>query len=360
MVRIPLAKTDIGIYEVAAVSRVMESGRLAFGPELEQFERDFAEYHGVPGAVMINSGTSALMISLLALGVGEGDEVIMPALTFVGTVNAILATGATPVLVDVRDETANIDITSLKHAISEKTKAFIPVHLYGLPARMKDILEVAEGGRFKVIEDACEAIGAIEGGLKVGAIGDAGVFGFYPNKVLTTGEGGMIISNDETFLSVCRSAINQGRSNQDLISFPSYSLRGSELGAAIGRVQLASLEQRALERQKIAEVYLKAVSTIPRLGVFETNTSRSWFTFPVILPKGIDRGEVMLKLTEMGIESANYFPAIHTQRRYRNCVKVSGSLHVSENLAKRVLCLPFWPGVEDHVSEILDSVSLFL
>ena len=120
------------------------------------------------------------------------------------------------------------------------------------------------------------------------------------------------------------------------------------------------MEQRALERQKIAEVYLKAVSTIPRLGVFETNISRSWFTFPVILPKGIDRGEVMLKLTELGIESANYFPAIHTQRRYRNCVKVSGSLHVSEDLAKRVLCLPFWPGVEDHVSEILDSVSFFL
>ena len=360
MVRIPLAKTDIGLDEVAAVSQVMESGRLAFGPELEQFERDFAVYHGVPGAVMINSGTSALMISLLALGVGAGDEVIMPALTFVGTVNAILATGATPVLVDVNAETANISITSLKHAITERTKAFIPVHLYGLPARMKDILEVADGGKFKVIEDACEAIGSIQGGLRVGAIGDAGVFGFYPNKVLTTGEGGMIISNDEAFLSVCRSAINQGRSNDDLITCPSYSLRGSELGAAIGRVQLASLEQRALERQKIAEVYFESLSSIPKLGVFETTISRSWFTFPVILPQGIDRDEVMLRLTERGIESANYFPAIHTQLRYKNFVKVCGSLAVSEDLGNRVLCLPFWPGVEDHVSEIIDSVGLFL
>ena len=359
-IRIPLAKTDIGQDEIASVSQVMVGGRLAFGPEIERFEKTFAEYHGVPDAVMVNSGTSALMISLLASGISAGDEVIMPSLTFVGTVNAILAAGATPVLVDVNAETANIDVSSIKCAITKQTRAIVPVHLYGLPANMENISEVADDGSFKVIEDACEALGALLNGVRVGSIGDAGVFGFYPNKVLTTGEGGMIISHDEAFLSVCRSAINQGRSSKESINFPGYSLRGSELGAAIGRVQLASLDQRISRRQKIAEHYINAVSRTPRLGILGTNIPRSWFTFPVILPSGVCRSEIMLRLLEKGIESASYFPAIHTQKMYRQCVRISGNLEVSEDLGNRVLCLPFWPGVEAHIAEIVESVGVLL
>jgi len=354
--RIPLARTDIGVAETAGVSRVMESGRLALGEEMREFEQAIADYHDVAGAVMVNSGTSGLMISLHSLGVGSGDEVIMPALTFVGTVNAILAVGATPILVDVDRDSANIDPNRIKDAISARTRTVMPVHLYGLPAPMSEILDVARAYKLTVVEDACEAIGADYGGKKMGSFGDAGVFGFYPNKSLTTGEGGMVISNDASLLAGCRAMVNQGRGAEPN-AIVGYSLRGSELSAAIGRAQLASLDARISERQRIAQRYIDAFTAIPEVHLLSPSSPRSWFTFPVLLPDGVDRDRVKGQLAKQGIASAEYFPAIQTLSGYRDRIRISGDLSASEDISQRVLCLPFWRGVEAHIPEIVESLA---
>ena len=352
--RIPLARTDVGIDESEAVARVMASGRLALGPEMAAFEQSFAAYHGVSGAVMVNSGTSGLMVSLMALGVGPGDEVLMPALTFVGTLNGILNAGATPVLVDVDPKTANIDCDRIVAAISDRTRAIMPVHLYGLSADISAITNIAKARELIVVEDACEAIGLDHKGRKLGAIGDAGVFGFYPNKMLTTGEGGMVIANDPALIDKCRAIVNQGRGAENV---PGYSLRGSELAAAIGRVQLASLDERLARRQRIAAAYVASMNKVSGVDILARGEPRSWFTFPVLLPEGVDRHRVIQGLGELGIEAADYFPAIH--QTYSD-VKCAGDLIVSEALASRTLCLPFWDGVETHLEEITTSLSRLL
>jgi len=352
--RIPLARTDIGLDESAAVALVMASGRLALGPEMQAFENSFAAYHGVNAAVMVNSGTSGLMVALQALGVGPGDEVVMPALTFVGTINGILNAGAIPVLVDVDAATANIDSDRIVAAISAKTRAIMPVHLYGLAADMSAITEIAEARALHVVEDACEAIGINHGGKKVGAIGRAGVFGFYPNKMLTTGEGGMVIADDPALIERCRAIVNQGRGVKGV---PGYSLRGTELAAAIGQVQLASLDQRLAQRQRIAEAYMSAMGNVAGVNILARGEPRSWFTMPVLLPEGTDRRRVIAGLEEAGIEAADYFAAIH---QIRSGVKCAGDLKVSEALGSRMLCLPFWDGVEHHIDEITTVLNKLL
>jgi perosamine synthetase len=352
--RIPLARTDIGVAESAAVARVMENGRLALGPEMAAFEQAFADYHGVSGAVMVNSGTSGLMVALMALGVGPGDEVLMPALTFVGTINSILNAGATPVLVDVDPKTANIDYDRIEAAISDQTRAIMPVHLYGLAVEMSAITDIAEARALLVVEDACEAIGADYRGRKVGAIGDAGVFGFYPNKMLTTGEGGMVIADDPALLDRCRAIVNQGRGVRNV---PGYSLRGTELAAAIGQVQLASLDERLTRRQGIADAYVGAIHNVSGVEILARGEPRSWFTFPVLLPEGADRERVIEGLREAGIEAADYFQAIH---KIYSGIKSAGDLSVSETLGRRTLCLPLWDGVEKHIEEITTALTKLL
>lgn len=355
--KIPLAKSDIGVDETAAVVRVMESGRIAFGPEMTAFEAEFARYHDVPDAVMVNSGTSGLMVSLLAAGVGPGDEVILPALTFLGSVNAILATGAVPVLVDVLPTSANIDPALIQPAITDKTRAIMPVHLFGLPADMTPILALAKANHLLIVEDACEAVGADSGGRKVGAVGDAGVFGFYPNKVLTTGEGGMIIAHDQALVDRCRAMVNQGRHSAG-VSLPGHSLRGTELGAAIGRVQLASLDERRQARTSLAARFREVISDVSGVSVpWPPSTERSWFTFPVLLPPGTDRSRVMQRLTQAGIETGAYFPALHTISGVGAQVRQSGPLAVSEALGARLLCLPFWRGMTSEPEMIAGELS---
>ena len=239
---IPLAKTDIGPAETAAVTRVMHSGRLAFGPEITAFEREFSDWHRVAAAAMVNSGTSALICALRAVGVKPGDEVILPALTFIGTANAIANCGALPVLVDVCEDTGNIDPDKISNVINKRTRAVVPVHLFGRAADMQPIVEIAQEHQLAVIEDAAEALGSELNDRSVGTIGNAGIFGFYPNKVLTTGEGGMVISDDTQLIERARSIANQGRACAD--TSPGFSFRSTELAAALGRSQLQSLSKR--------------------------------------------------------------------------------------------------------------------
>ena len=357
MMKIPLARADVGPAEARAVAQVMARGRLARGPEIDAFEREFAAWLVVDGAVAMNSGTSALIAALRALGVGPGDEVIMPALTFIATANAILNCGATPVLVDVDPHSWNLDPQRLEDAVSDRTRAIVAVHLFGLAAPMDDVLSIAHDRQLVVVEDACEAIGAEYQGRRVGGLADAGVFGFYPNKVLTTGEGGMVVANAEGIILRCRAIANQGRSVDGSMEagIPGFSFRSSELAAALGRVQLRSLDERLAERTRLSECYARMLASVPSLGLppVEEKNVRSWFTFPVLLPAGTDRAMVMQQLDTVGIETADYFPAVHTIPGYCERLRIHGSLTVSTLLGERLLCLPFWSGLEE---QLMDNV----
>ncbi len=349
--KIPLARADLGPAESQAVARVMARGRLARGPEIEAFEHEFAAWLGVDGSVAMNSGTSALIAALRALGVGPGDEVIMPALTFVATANAILNCGATPVLVDVDTHTWNLGPESLEEAVSGRTRAIVAVHLFGLAAPMDDVLNFAHDHQLVVIEDACEAIGAEYQGRRLGGLADAGVFGFYPNKVLTTGEGGMVVSNSEDIIARCRAIANQGRSTEGFMNdaVPGFSFRCSELAAALGRAQLSTLDKRLTERTDLSERYARALASVPSLELPPPDDDgvRSWFAYPVLLPVGTDRARVMKHLDGAGIETADYFPAVHTIPGYGERLRLTGSLAVSTMLGERLLSLPFFSGLDD-------------
>ncbi len=367
MMKIPLARADIGPEEAAAVARVMARGRLARGPEIDAFEQEFATWLDVASAVATNSGTSALIAALRALGVGRGDEVIMPALTFIATANAILNCEATPVLVDVDPHSWNLDPQCLEDAIGDRTRAVVVVHLFGLAAPMDDVMRISRDHDLLVVEDACEAIGAEVHGRRVGGLADAGVFGFYPNKVLTTGEGGMVVSNHQDTVSRCRAIANQGRGADGSTSeaLPGFSFRSSELAAALGRAQLSSLDERLVERKDLAERYASVLTSVPSIGLPSADDEdvRSWFTYPVLLPVGTDRVRVMQHLSAAGIETADYFPAVHTLPGYRERLRLHGSLTVSTMLGERLLCLPFFGGLDEvlmnHVAVALaDALGL--
>lgn len=352
--QIPLAKTDIGHAEHEAVARVMASGRLARGAEIAAFEREFAAWHGVRAAAMANSGTSALTCVLRALGVAAGDEVIIPALTFVATANAVLNCGAVPVLVDVLPATGNIDPGLLRRAVSPRTKAVVPVHLFGAAAAMDAILAAAHEFGLAVVEDAAEALGSRSGTRPAGARGDAGIFGFYPNKVLTTAEGGMAISDDEDLIARCAELANQGSNRTGY----GMSARGNELSAALGRAQLATLEVRLAARRALAarlQEQLAARTGLTMLGY--DGSERSWFTCPVVLPADSDRNAVRAALADARIETAAYFPAVHDIDGYRDIVHVPGPLPTSEDLGARLIALPFWPGMEPHVGTVCEQLA---
>jgi len=352
---IPLAKTDIGPAETAAVTRVVKSGRLALGPEIVEFEREFADWHRVSCAAMVNSGTSALICALRAVGVKPGDEVILPALTFVGTVNAVLNCGALPVLVDVRHDTGNIDSDKVTNAIRKRTRAIIPVHLFGRVADMAPIVDIANDHQLAVVEDAAEALGSELNDRRVGTIGDAGIFGFYPNKVLTTGEGGMVISDDIQLTERVRSIANQGRGCEDIGA--GFSFRATELAAALGRTQLQSLSERINERMELAAQYHNELSAVAGIEPFGYSCGvRSWFTFPVLLSTAVNRAQLMRFLSVNGIDSADYFPALHTLNGFTGKLDSLDSLAVSEDLGRRLLCLPFWPGMQTHLPHIAKTL----
>ena len=356
--RIPLASTDIGAIEREAVQRVIRSGRLARGDEINSFESEFAHWLGVAGAVSVTSGTTALTIALRAAGVSKGDEVIIPGLTFVGTANAVLACQAVPVLVDVDPASWNIDISQIELAITSRTRAIVPVHLFGLAASMLEITQIAETHGLVVIEDACEAIGGRyedDADKLVGSLGDGAVFGFYPNKVLTTGEGGMFVSNSPDLLDRVSTLANQGRDRDGRMVEPGgFSARISELTAAIGRAQLVTLNDRVLERRKIAQHYARSLESIESIRCPVNSPFRSWFTYPIQLLHA-DRSSVQATLLAAGIESADYFPAIHLLPGFAACVRCFGSLEVTESLGNSLISLPFFASMTKADVDVVTS-----
>jgi len=360
--RIPLAKPDIDAADTAAVQHVMDSGRLSLGPETERFEHAIARLCGTPGAVAVSSGTAGLQLALEVLEIGPGDEVITSALTFVATANAILHVGASIVLVDIDPVTMNLDPERVAAAVTARTRAILPVHLFGRLADMASIDKLARRHGLAVLEDACEAIGSRRGPYIAGASGDAGVFGFYPNKLITCGEGGAIVSKDRSLLDRCRRLRNHGRSLSGQPAGHGYNFRLTEMQAALGRSQITRLGQFIDDRCAVAEGYRRRLGSVAGLRLPEPAASDeviSWFGY---VPRLAQRAPASaasaarVAMARRNIETGHYFPALHRLAHLAGSPDCRhGDLPVTEDAADRSLALPIYPGLTarelDRVAE---------
>ena len=346
----PLAKPTIGRNEERAVRRVLRSGVLSLGSELAEFERRFARFVGTRYACAVSSGTAGLHLALRAAGIGAGDEVITTPFSFVASANAILYVGATPVFVDIDPMTYNINPAKIEERITRKTKAILVVHIFGQTADMHSIMALARKHRLKVIEDACESVGATYRGDMAGTFGESAVFAFYPNKQLTTGEGGMIVTNRKAHDELFRSLRNQGRGrDKRWLSHErlGYNYRMDEMSAALGHAQLARIASFLRARRAIARAYTRFLSAEPLLCVpREARGCRSsWFLYVVLVSRRL-RDRVIAALEKRGIAAKPYFPSIHLQPHYRKQFGFRrGDFPVAEEVSDRALALPFYVGL---------------
>jgi perosamine synthetase len=361
--KIPLSSPDIGQAEIDAVTAVLKSGRLSLGKKLGEFEEIFASYTGAAQAAAVSSGTAALHLAIRALGIGRGDEVIVPSFSFIAVANSLRYEGAVPVFVDIDPLTLNLDLQRIKDAITPKTRAILAVHTFGIPAAMPEILKIARRHGLLMIEDACEALGADLNGKKVGTFGDVGVFGFYPNKQITTGEGGMLVTQSAEIASRVRSLRNHGRAEAGAgfdYGEVGYNYRLSELQCALGIEQMKRVETILQKRAKVAQGYRQRLESIPglQLPLQEIPAGRiSWFVYVVRLPEGTkwrDREVVLQRLTENGIEVGSYFQPIHLQPAFRDATFLRSPLLVTEYVGERTLALPFFTQMTE---EQLDAVT---
>ena len=350
-VRIPLSAPDITEAEIEAVVHVLRTSQLSLGPKLEAFEGATADYLQANHAVAVNSGTSGLHLCIRCLGIGEGDEVILPSFTFIAAANVIRMERATPVFVDIDPATLNLDSHKVEAAITPRTRAILVVHTFGRPADMTALLDLAKRHRLRVIEDACEAIGAEYRGRKVGAIGDAGVFAFYPNKQITTGEGGMIVTNDAGLAAMARALRNQGRGNPGEWlehSLVGYNYRLSEMQCALGLEQLRRVESILARRAEVAAMYDQHLCGNPDLALPDLHIPEgriSWFVYVVRLSDRLQRrhrDEIVAAVREQGIGCGRYFAPIHLQPAYRDLPKPHDPLTVTEHVGARSIALPFF------------------
>lgn len=363
MMNIPLSAPDITQAEIETVTTVLHTSRLSLGPKLEEFEHAMAQYIGVPHAVAVSSGTAGLHLCIRALDIGEGDEVIVPSFTFIAAANVIRYERATPVFVDIGPVTLNLDPAKIEAAITPRTRAILAVHTFGIPANMQAILEIAQRNHLLVIEDACEAIGTEYHGRRVGSFSDAAVFAFYPNKQITTGEGGVIITPNTTLAKRMRALRNQGRYETDdwlQHSELGYNYRLSEINCALGIEQLKRIESILAQRAGVAHAYHDRLRNQPLiLPPLELPQARiSWFVYVIRLRPECNQAhrEAILKtLTSQGIGCARYFAPIHLQPAY--AAWKNTHLPVTESESARTIALPFFNRItaaqQDYVCEKL-------
>jgi len=364
--RIPLSAPDITERDIEAVARVLRSGSLSLGPQLEEFERGIREYVGSAHAVAVNSGTSGLHLAMRALGIGEGDEVIVPSFTFVAVANAVCFERAVPVFVEVDSETLCLDPTIVEAAISPRTRAIIMVHTFGCPADVAAILDIAKRHKLFVIEDACEALGAEIDGRKVGALGDVGVFAFYPNKQMTTGEGGMVVTGNPEIAATVRSLRNQGRRDpQEWLQHEEigYSFRLTDIQCALGSEQLKRIDSILRRREAVAESYHRRLRGNPNLILPPLRLPRrriSWFVYVIRLAEGFtreDRDWIMQQMQKRGIGCGRYFAPIHLQPAYSDIAFRKTDLAFTEHIGERTLALPFFNRLADEqVAEVVTTL----
>jgi perosamine synthetase len=366
---IPLARPVLGAEEEQLVAEVLRSGQLSLGPRVLEFERLFAEFVGSPFASAVSSGTAGLHLALRAVGVSDGDEVITSPFSFVASANVALYERARPVFADIDPVTLNLDPQAAAAAVTERTRALLPVHIFGYPADMEAFEEIAARRGLGVAEDACEALGAAHAdGTPVGGRGNPTVFGFYANKQLTTGEGGMVTLGDELVKVRIDSERNQGRApdmgwlDHDRLGF---NYRLSDIACALGIAQLERLDRMLADRARVASLYREALSGIEGLELPCANRGgerRGWFVFVVQLPRGVDREETVGRLAALGVQSKPYLPAIHLMSFYRERFgHREGEFPVCEDVAARSLALPFFPGLsEGQVGRVAQALSAAL
>jgi len=362
---IPLARPEIGAREEELVLEVLRSGRLSLGPMGERFERALAEWLGVGDAVAVSSGTTGLHLGVRALGWGAGDEVLTSPFSFVASANCLLYEGARPVFCDVDPQTLNLDPAAVEAALGERSAGILPVHIFGFPAAMPELEAIASSHGLGLLEDACEALGAVDSeGCRVGARGNVAIFAFYANKQMTTGEGGVVVPPSPEVAARLRSERNQGRAadmgwlDHDGLGF---NYRLSDLAAALGVAQVERLDDLLARRGAAAALYERGLAGID--GVTAPIAARgaerrSWFVYPVRLAEGIDRDAVVERLAGRGIASKAYLPCIHLFPHLRELGWREGQFPVAEAAAARSLALPFFPAMsEAQVARVCEALA---
>ncbi len=382
--RVPMSSPDLTEAEREAVAAVLRTSTLSIGPEVQAFEQAIAELAGCRHAIAVSSGTAALHLCVRAAGIREGDLVITSPFSFVASANVLLYERAVPVFVDVDPATGNLDPEQVEAAVAAldsgddgwlprknagnggKLRAILTVDVFGQPADYARLMPIAEARELNLIEDSSEALGAQYGGKAAGSFGDAGVFAFYPNKQLTTGEGGMVVTDREDWADWARALRNQGRAVGDAWlqhTFPGYNYRLDEMSAALGRVQAARFHELLSNRAQVADWYgaaLADLSGVELPTIASTTSGMSWFVYVVRLDAAIDRAQVMAALEQQGIPSRTYFEPIHLQPYM---VEIhgyqAGDFPVTEDLAKRSLALPF-SGVmtEEQVGMVSEALKI--
>ncbi len=368
--QIYLSRPDITEKEIEAVCEVLRSPNLSLGPKLVEFEQVFASYIGTKRAVAANSGTSGLFLCMLALGIEPGDEVITTPFTFIASAASVMMAGARPVFVDIDPISLNIDPAKIEAGITEKTKAIVAVEVFGNPVGLDKICEIAQKHNLAVIEDSCEALGSALNGKKVGTFGTMSVFGFYPNKQITTGEGGMILTDDDYLADMCVSLRNQGRDPHRFASQKrssgggwlghdrlGYNFRLSDINCALGIVQLSRIDQIKAKRRQVAKWYQEILAEDARLIVptEPDGCDISWFVFVVRLaPPLVDgsgladgstlarRDRILQAMRSQNIQVSNYFPPVHLQPFMAEQFSYKrGDFPVTEAVCKTTIALPF-------------------
>lgn len=369
--KIEVAKPYLDDQEQKAVAEVIASGWVSQGPKVREFEAVFAEYVGAKYAVATTSCTTSLHAALSVSGVGPGDEVVVPSLSFIATANSVVHCGASPVFVDIDPETCNIDVKKIKAAITKKTKAIMPVHQMGLPANLDAIREIANTFNLNIIEDAACAIGSDYKGKKIGGHGNMACFSFHPRKVITTGEGGMITTDNPELAEKLRRLRHHGMSVSDLERHKAqrvviesylevgYNYRMTDMQAAMGMVQMRKLPEILKKRRDIAGRYNEAFSKIaclrvPRVPEYAVHNYQSYW-LEILDNSPVNRNELMQKLLEKGVSSRRGIMAIHKEHCYR---MYNVTLPETERITSNTIILPLYPSMTDEeVQYVIDGVS---
>lgn len=347
--KIPLSRPYLDARDERRVLAVLRSGQLSMGPEQRAFEDRAAKRIGTRYAAAVSSGTAGLHLSVRGLGLGSGDEVITTPFSFIASSNCLLYENVTPVFVDVDDATLTIAVEQIERRITKRTKAILPVHVFGQMADMKGISRLARKHGLAVIEDACEALGASRDGIRPGVRGDAAVFGFYPNKQITTGEGGLVATNSKRLDRLVRSLRNQGRAGSAWLEHRTlgYNYRLDDLSAALGAAQLEKFDEMQQLRRQAARRYSESLSEVPGVRVPETPTGavHGWFVYVIRVPAAA-RARVLRALDREGIQAKPYLSLLHLQPFMKRRFGFKrGDFPVAEQAMKETIALPFFPGI---------------